>query len=105
MSISSRRFLLGASAALGVTRAAQLNKTVPDRGPALDAEIVKELVIAGHGNLAKTKTLLEKQPSMVYSCWDWGGGDFETALGGAAHMGNRDCAFFLLEHGAFHLTL
>ena len=32
--------------------------------------------------------------------WDWGGGDFETGLGAAAHMGNREIALFLLENGA-----
>ena len=32
--------------------------------------------------------------------WDWGGGDFETGLGAAAHMGNREIALFLLESGA-----
>ncbi|HKF94299.1 MAG TPA: ankyrin repeat domain-containing protein, partial [Gammaproteobacteria bacterium] len=31
---------------------------------------------------------------------DWGNGDFETALGGASHMGRRDIAEFLLEHNA-----
>ena len=29
-----------------------------------------------------------------------GGGDFETALGGASHMGRADIAGFLLERGA-----
>lgn len=32
--------------------------------------------------------------------WDWGCGDFETALGGAAHMGNREIAEFLIAQGA-----
>jgi hypothetical protein len=34
------------------------------------------------------------------ACWDWGGGDWETALGGAAHTGSRAVALFLLERGA-----
>ena len=73
---------------------------VPDRGPALGAEMVKEFVVAAHGNLDKTKSMLAETPSLVYATWDWGGGDFETGLGGASHMGRRDIALFLLENGA-----
>ena len=74
--------------------------SVPDRGPRLDADLVREFVVAGHANLAKTRELLERQPALVNATWDWGGGDWETALGGAAHMGNREIAEFLLSHGA-----
>ena len=31
---------------------------------------------------------------------DWGGGDWESGLGGASHMGNKDIVNFLLEKGA-----
>ena len=34
------------------------------------------------------------------AAWDWGDGDWETALGAAAHMGRRDIAELLLGHGA-----
>ncbi|MGE5461735.1 MAG: hypothetical protein ACM3PS_00170, partial [Syntrophothermus sp.] len=34
------------------------------------------------------------------ACWDWGGGDFESGLGAASHMGRKDIAEFLLENGA-----
>ena len=34
------------------------------------------------------------------AAWDWGGGDWETGLGAAAHVGRRDIALFLLDHGA-----
>ncbi len=27
------------------------------------------------------------QPALLNAAWDWGGGDFETALAGAAHRG------------------
>jgi hypothetical protein len=36
----------------------------------------------------------------VNSAWDWGGGDWETGLGAAAHMGRKDIARYLLEQGA-----
>ena len=61
---------------------------------------VKEFVIAGHGDLAKTKSLLLETPSLLYATWDWGAGDFETALEGAGHVGNKDIANFLIDAGA-----
>ena len=51
-------------------------------------------------DLAVTRELLEKDPRLIKATWDWGGGDFETALGGASHMGRADIAGFLLERGA-----
>ncbi|MFN9291298.1 MAG: ankyrin repeat domain-containing protein, partial [Planctomyces sp.] len=46
------------------------------------------------------KKLLEREPGLLNGSVDWGGGDFETALGGASHMGRRDIVTFLLERGA-----
>ena len=39
-------------------------------------------------------------PRIVNATWDWGGGDWETGLGAAAHVGRRDIALFLLDSGA-----
>src|SRR5207253_8775822 len=44
--------------------------------------------------------LLAKEPALLNATMDWGGGDWETGLGGASHMGRRDIAEFLLERGA-----
>ena len=71
-----------------------------EKKPALAASLVEEFVGNAHGNLARVKELLENVPALVNATWDWGGGDFETALGAAAHMGNRPIANYLLEHGA-----
>lgn len=71
-----------------------------DKVPALDAKLVEEFVGNAHGNFARVKELLEGEPALVNATWDWGGGDFETALGAAAHMGNKQIANYLLEHGA-----
>jgi hypothetical protein len=46
------------------------------------------------------KQLLAKEPSLINATMDWGGGDWETGLGGASHMGRRDIVAFLLEKGA-----
>ncbi len=67
---------------------------------ALETTLVQEFVIAAHGNLERTQELLAQESGLINACWDWGGGDFETALGGAAHMGRKDIASFLLENGA-----
>jgi len=67
---------------------------------ALETTLVQEFVIAAHGNLERTKELLAQESGLINACWDWGGGDFETALGGAAHMGRKDIADTLLENGA-----
>jgi hypothetical protein len=67
---------------------------------ALETALVQEFVIAAHGNLERTQELLAHESGLINACWDWGGGDFETALGGAAHMGRKDIANTLLENGA-----
>jgi hypothetical protein len=40
------------------------------------------------------------EPHLANAAWDWGGGDWETALGAAGHMGRRDIAELLLANGA-----
>jgi hypothetical protein len=68
--------------------------------PALEASFVQQLVGAAHGDLDCVKEMLGAHPQLANACWDWGGGDFETGLGAAAHMGRRDIAELLLTHGA-----
>ena len=68
--------------------------------PTLDSSLVQEFVGNAHGDLNRVKELLAQEPAVINACWDWGGGDFETGLGAAAHMGQRDIARFLLENGA-----
>jgi hypothetical protein len=72
----------------------------PEHHPQFDRARVKRFVIAGHGNLAAVKAMLAEEPKLINGAIDWGSGDFETALGGASHMGRRDIAEFLLEHNA-----
>ena len=68
--------------------------------PALESKLVQEFVGVAHTDLKRTKELLAREPGLINASWDWGGGDFETALGAAAHMGNAPIANFLLENGA-----
>ena len=46
------------------------------------------------------KKLLEKQPALLNGTMDWGAGDWESGLNGAAHMGRHDIVEFLLAQGA-----
>ena len=66
----------------------------------LPPEKVKEFVIAGHGNFDQVKKMLGEMPTLLYATWDWGGGDFETALEGAGHVGNKEIANYLIGVGA-----
>jgi len=68
--------------------------------PALESTLVHEFVRVAHADFERTTELLAQEPALVNATWDWGGGDFETALGAASHMGRKDIANFLLEHGA-----
>jgi len=71
-----------------------------EKKPAIESSLVQDFVGNAHGNLNRVRELLALEPALINSGWDWGGGDFETALGAAAHMGRRDIALFLLENGA-----
>ena len=76
------------------------NGETMEKKPALELKLVEEFVGNAHGNLDRVKGLLAQEPALVNATWDWGGGDFETALGAASHMGRKDIAHFLLERGA-----
>ena len=71
-----------------------------EKKPTLEASLVQDFVGNAHGDLDRVKELLAQQPALINSAWDWGGGDWETGIGAAAHMGRRDIATYLLEQGA-----
>src|SRR5882672_206846 len=71
-----------------------------EKPPALRPDLVKEFVTVGHRDLQKVKDMLAETPSLLNASWDWGGGDFESALEGAGHMGDRGIAEYLLSKGA-----
>ena len=74
--------------------------TASEKPPALEPELVHEFVLKSHGDLETVKRLLDEASALVNCAWDWGGGDWETGLGAASHVGRRDIALFLLDHGA-----
>jgi hypothetical protein len=71
-----------------------------DKIPALDPALVRDFVANAHGDLDRVKELLEQEPALVNAACDWGGGDWETGLGAAAHCGRKDIAHHLLARGA-----
>lgn len=77
----------------------------PDFKPAwkkqqINRAMVQDFVIYAHFDLEMTKTLLAKEPKLIAATIDWGGGDWESGLGGASHLGNKEIVNFLLEKGA-----
>ena len=68
--------------------------------PPYTIDLVKEFVIAGHGNFDKTQSMIKDHPNLIFSKFDWGNGDFEAAIEGAGHVGNREIAEFLIDAGS-----
>src|SRR3984957_12262924 len=73
---------------------------VADAFPGQPAEMVREMVSVAHFSLKRVKELVESRPSLAKAAWDWGFGDWESALGAASHMGNRPIAEYLISEGA-----
>src|SRR5260370_14723440 len=63
-------------------------------------ELIREFVIAGHGNLEKVKQMLAENPKLLNASYRWNENDTETAIQAAAQVGSADVAQFLLDQGA-----
>ena len=68
--------------------------------PQQDPALVRDAVAASHGNVARIRELVDRQPALARASIDWGFGDWETCIDAAAHVGNKPIADFLLSHGA-----
>lgn len=115
-----RRSFLGVLASIGLVRGTGLAGDPPraavtaESGPEVDAGMravgpdfpkneaarVQSVVGASHGNFDRVRELVDEQPALAKASWDWGFGDWETALGAASHTGRREIAGYLIEHGA-----
>ena len=73
---------------------------ISDLFPTQAPELVREMVTVSHYSLSRVKELVEARPSLARASWDWGFGDWESALGAASHMGNRPIAEYLIGKGA-----
>jgi hypothetical protein len=76
------------------------SEAVADGFPSHPPELAREMVAVSHGNVARVRELLAGRPALANASWDWGYGDWESALGAASHVGNREIAALLLEAGA-----
>lgn len=68
--------------------------------PQINRLMVQDFVVFAHFDTDMVTKLLDREPALVNSFMDWGGGDWESALGAASHMGNRPMAELLLARGA-----
>lgn len=68
--------------------------------PQINRLMAQDFVIYAHSDLKMVEKLYERQPNLLNATLDWGDGDWETALGGASHMGRKDIVEFLLSKGA-----
>lgn len=72
----------------------------PGGFPQHDPARVQAVVGACHGNFDRVRELVSQQPALAKASWDWGFGDWESALGAASHTGRREIALYLIGHGA-----
>jgi len=112
MSVTRRSFLAAAPAAALLPSTALLpgptplpvraaiQAAVPATFPAHPPELARDMVGSSHANVERVRELLELRPSLANASWDWGFGDWETALGAASHVGTVEIAEMLLAAGA-----
>jgi hypothetical protein len=81
-----------------------LAAAAPDSFPTTPPELAREMVMVSHGNVQRVRELADAHPALAKAAWDWGFGDWETALGAASHVGNREIAEYLIGKGA-HPTI
>jgi hypothetical protein len=71
-----------------------------DRHPAIQLDIASEVVGVSHFNLDRLKELVDARPELAKATWDWGFGDWESAIGAATHVGRKDIITYLVTKGA-----
>lgn len=71
-----------------------------DRYPAIPLDIAAEIVGVSHFNLDRLKEIVDPRPELAKASWDWGFGDWETAIAAASHVGRKDIVEYLISKGA-----
>ncbi len=98
-----RQFFVGATVVAGAASIQRDVLALPqgsDEPSKVDATLIGQFVAKSHGDMDTIQALIKKEPELVHASWDWGGGDFESGLNAASHVGRRDIAEYLLERGA-----
>jgi hypothetical protein len=73
---------------------------VHDAFPAQDPTLVQKIVGVSHFDIDAVRELITARPALARASWDWGFGDWESALGAASHVGRHDIVELLMAHGA-----
>ncbi len=92
--------LIPGIAGIAQTVATEAQQPIHPQFPSQDPRRVREMVGASHGNITRVRELLGESPAFAKAAYDWGFGDWETALGAASHVGNREIADLLIANGA-----
>jgi hypothetical protein len=71
-----------------------------DSFPQTSRDQAKAIVSASHFRFDEVKRLVKENRALAKASWDWGFGDWETAIGAASHTGQRKIVEFLIENGA-----
>lgn len=110
--MNRKKFIYGSLLGLGTAIAIPsviLFKSQKKVSNQFDEKLVKDFVTAGHSKLELVKEMLNEYPNLIYTSYDWGNGDFEEAIEGAAHLGNKEIVNYLISKGAranlFTLTM
>lgn len=104
-SINRNQFIKNTLAIAGISllhspRTIAQEKPKQEKPAPLNQEIVKEFVGASHGKFDHVKQMLEENHLLLHVSYDWGGGDFESGIEAAGHVGNKEIANYLLSKGA-----
>lgn len=65
-----------------------------------EAKEINDFVGAAHSSLDETRKIIETKPLILNCASQLAKGDFETAIGGASHMGRKDIVDLLVSYGA-----
>jgi hypothetical protein len=100
--ITRNLFLRSASLAIAGLAIPKISRghTIQDKPAPMNPDLVKEFVTVCHGQFDRVKTMLEENHLLLHVSHDWGGGDFESGIEAAGHVGNNEIANYLLQNGA-----
>lgn len=90
----------GGTAGLLLLNQSSNGQTNQEKPPPYAPDLVKDFVGAGHKDLSKVQAMVAEHANLVHSKYDWGNGDFESAIEGAGHVGNRAIAEYLIDAGS-----
>lgn len=95
-----KSFLQKSLMGTGLLLASPLSAAFAQENTLFDAAEISEFVGAAHRDFDETKRIIEKKPLLINCTSQLRLGDFETAMGGACHVGQPEIAELLIAKGA-----